>query len=242
MEIRITAGPSYTGPYGVGAYISFDGLVVHAYDSSGADMGEVPYNELVFPVTVAQYDPDAPLYTEDYQADFFDEPIITTNILGVELLGTDIDRPSQPVWDQSFETKTGYNKMAYYGYAPAPISGGPPNGGYNVGVFYASYTRVSQYDVEYTYDGKTVFSNFQGRGGGAYHEWTISPYPPAREAPDDGAPYRQQRIAWTMLYGEKTGTNGGVQIPVQWQRPGDGLVLETSFAISVVPPPSGTND
>jgi hypothetical protein len=42
------------------------------------------------------------------------------------------------------------------------------------------------------------------------------------------------KVAWSMIFGEKTGTSGGYQVPVQWPRTGDGLVLQTSFAISVV--------
>lgn len=54
-SIRITTPPTYTGPYGDRAYISFDGLVVTAYDVKGNSMGEVPFDELVFPVTVTDY-------------------------------------------------------------------------------------------------------------------------------------------------------------------------------------------
>ena len=43
------------------------------------------------------------------------------------------------------------------------------------------------------------------------------------------------RETWTAMYGTTT-TQGGVQIPVQWSRPDDGAILETSFGIMVLPP------
>ena len=57
--------------------------------------------------------------------------------------------------------------------------------------------------------------------------WDVVPN--VSEALDEGP------AAWTMIYGTLTGTSGGVQIPVEWSRPGDGMVLETSFGISVIP-------
>ena len=38
---------------------------------------------------------------------------------------------------------------------------------------------------------------------------------------------------WTLMYGDFSGSSGGYQIPVQWNRPGDGLTLETSYGITV---------
>ena len=54
VSIAVTTPPD-TLQYSDGDTIDFTGIVVHAYDSDGDDMGEVAYNELVFPVTVAEY-------------------------------------------------------------------------------------------------------------------------------------------------------------------------------------------
>lgn len=46
-------------------------------------------------------------------------------------------------------------------------------------------------------------------------------------------------LAYVMLYGDIDYTDGGTQIPVQWERPGDGTILETTFGITVVPVNAG---
>lgn len=56
VEIRIETPPTFTGPYGDGAYIDFTGLTVAAYGANGDKMLDVPFNELIFPVTIAHYD------------------------------------------------------------------------------------------------------------------------------------------------------------------------------------------
>jgi hypothetical protein len=53
-EIRITTPPTVT-TYTDGDTINFAGLVVTAYDADGQSMGEVPFNELIFPVSEADY-------------------------------------------------------------------------------------------------------------------------------------------------------------------------------------------
>lgn len=53
VEIRITTLPTKT-EYANGETIDYSGIVVHAYSSTGQDMGEVPFSALVFPVTTAQ--------------------------------------------------------------------------------------------------------------------------------------------------------------------------------------------
>lgn len=52
-EIRVTTLPTKT-EYTNGEIIDYSGIVVHAYSSTGQDMGAVPFGELVFPVTTAQ--------------------------------------------------------------------------------------------------------------------------------------------------------------------------------------------
>lgn len=51
-SIRITTLPTKVN-YTNGETINYSGIVVHAYSSAGRDLGEVPFNELVFPVTQA---------------------------------------------------------------------------------------------------------------------------------------------------------------------------------------------
>ena len=51
-SIRITTLPTKVN-YTNGERINYSGIVVHAYSSAGRDLGVVPFNELVFPVTTA---------------------------------------------------------------------------------------------------------------------------------------------------------------------------------------------
>lgn len=254
VEIRITAGPSYTGPYGVGAYISFDGLVVHAYDSSGADMGEVPYNELVFPVTVAQYVPDAPAHGGVASSDLVTSPVTMPIPFFDGYVKCDDDGGTN-LYAQTFEYFLSGAKLSLgdrYGNGKWPIE------------IWASKTRNTscirkitdkyngtwnEYSIDinssYTYNGLTVYYySTQWSGGFSYSVFANTD---SARLMNEGAGLSSlsstvtERIAWTMIYGSST-PSGGTSIPVEWQRPGDGFVLQTSFGISVVPPPSGTND
>ena len=54
-SIRIITPPTKTS-YADKETINFSGIVVHAYSSKGTDLGVVPFNELVFPVTQASKD------------------------------------------------------------------------------------------------------------------------------------------------------------------------------------------
>lgn len=58
VEIRVTTPPTKT-TYADGETIDYSGIVVHAYSATGADMGKVPFSELVFPVTTADADSNA---------------------------------------------------------------------------------------------------------------------------------------------------------------------------------------
>lgn len=51
-SIQITTLPTKVN-YTNGETIDYSGIVVHAYSSAGRDLGAVPFNELVFPVTTA---------------------------------------------------------------------------------------------------------------------------------------------------------------------------------------------
>lgn len=51
-SIRITTLPTKVN-YTNGETINYSGIVIHAYSSTGRDLGAVPFNELVFPVTTA---------------------------------------------------------------------------------------------------------------------------------------------------------------------------------------------
>lgn len=55
VEIRVITPPSKT-TYQNGDVIDYSGIVVHAFDAKGNDLGAVPFNELVFPTTTVGVD------------------------------------------------------------------------------------------------------------------------------------------------------------------------------------------
>jgi len=82
----------------------------------------------------------------------------------------------------------------------------------------------------FTHNGRTV----RFTRGSVAMDGAITRYLP--DTASDGAALLQHagEIAWTMVYGNVTGTDKA--LPVQWARPGDGKVLETEFNISVATP------
>lgn len=217
-EIRITTPPDYTGPYGPGAILSFEGLTVTAYDGNGQVMQEVPFNELVFPETTAPWEPSGePIY--EATSDLLDDPVECAT--GIIYKNANWDEPIY------FTFTSGAGYATAYLDTPTSIltlsASNDPNAAFD------GFTM----DESYSQDGKTVYFHRHGFAGGV-KEYVV-PDDRWNWGTDDG------KTAWTMIYGNRTQTGGGYQVPVQWPRTGDGLVLETSFGISVVPGP-GTND
>ena len=265
VEIRITAGPSYTGPYGVGAYISFDGLVVHAYDSSGADMGAVPFNELTFPVTVADYSESRPVeYGATYDntsalhnPDYFSQPLsyvesgmfsFSTVRDGDPDLGASVERkltaPGGVICIE-FTCETA-NSVGATVLFLSLTSGKTVENKWRYGTWdYYVIDNISLDNMAVTVGGTTVYYNYISTNLTENDE--LSTTLPQNQYTGQG--YSDvtggngvQDVATIVFDGNSEIIGGGQTIPVNWQRPGDGLVLETSFGISVVPPPSGTND
>lgn len=220
-EIRIITPPDYVGPYGDGAYISFEGLTVEAFYADGTSAGMIDPQDLSFPVTVARYDPDADPLVFSMVSDLFGTDIPCSVLL---TLSVPIGNP----FEYSIEEGAGE-------HGNATGMGGTDHDAYKAVMIFASsgpnskYTdgttewAIDQYSAEY--DGKTVY-------------YEVHEFLDAKDVvPNIGVLLTQDvywRIAWTIVYGTLSGTSGGVQIPVQYSRPGDGLVLEDSFSISVI--------
>lgn len=247
VEIRIETPPTFTGPYGDGAYIDFSGLTVAAYDANGDKMQDVPFGELIFPITVARYNPDA---SGEYGR-------ATSSLLPT---GGYVPIYNSPVCDYELNNPT-HLYGHYIGIAGA--TGGifkPANNNYQIVFASASRGEISYFQRDlvldydgnasiqdhayqlnlanpYTYNGKTVYWNYLGLPGDRIIEGVhiIPTYDAPIMIVDRG------KIAWTMIYGD-TEITGGTQVPVQWQRPGDGAVLETSFGIIVTDISPNNND
>lgn len=248
VEIRIITPPTFIGPYGDGAYIDFSGLTVAAYDANGDKMQDVPFGELIFPVTVARYNPDAQAEYGRSTSSLLPSggyvPLYSEAVCNYEL-----DNPS-PNWSHNlgivgasgglFKPANNNHQIVYASASRKTINtfqryliiGSDGN------------TSINDYPNQpldlgstYTYDGKTVYYNYAGLPDeSTSHGVHIIP---TYDAPimDVG----RGVIAWTMIYGD-TEITGGTQIPVQWQRPGDGATLEASFGIIVTDISPNNND
>ncbi|MBO7670971.1 MAG: hypothetical protein J6S60_10325 [Oscillospiraceae bacterium] len=248
-SIQVVTPPTFTGPYGDGAYIGFDGMVVKAFlasgevwEDAGHPGGVIPFNELVFPVTVAEYNPDAP---SEYGRS-------TSSILPS---GGYVPIYSEAVCNYQLNNPT-KNYSHNLGIVGVGTTGGlfkPSNNNYQL-IFASAkreeitYIRKTLYiDVNgdtkinetvaptlnmgdsYTHDGKKVYYAYASVPGNS----TIAG---VNTIPTYDAPIMnvgRGEIAWTMVYGS-TEITGGTPIPVNWSRPGDGVILEDAFAITVV--------
>lgn len=225
VEIRVTTPPTFIGPYGDNAYIDFSGLTVAAYDANGNKMQDVPFGELVFPVTVT-----------DYSA------VSTYSTATSDLIDGPVSFGSPPlIFGGPTETR-----LIMAGSGLAFTIGDPAYGG-----FIASKQNIHYYIWEewgadpthrneresgltpFTYGGKTAYVG--GNYGGAFSN-RVCNFPPNGNISLTNA----AEAGWTILYGDIT--YGGQYVPVLWQRPGDGVMLETGFYVEVVDVSPSNND
>lgn len=236
-EIRVVTPPNYVGPYGNGAYLSFEGLTVEALYADGSSAGMVDFEELVFPVTQATYDPEADVSTEMVESDLDAGPITMPFPASLEVKTYDSGSGAINSDDIYLPGKCTAANINDYGNVVIIVASPTQTGLYidnKIGAEYNYNLRKS-----YTYNGKTVYYSQLIIGG----QNDVSPncYPGGyvREALTNDT--YAGPIAWTMIYGTVTGTFGGVQIPVQYSSPYNGATLETSFGITVVQVIGGNN-
>lgn len=240
--------------YSIGQTIDYSGMVVKAYLQSGgvwADSthpnGVVPNSELVLPMSTVSGD------------DVEDKPDEASSDLDISPLPNPIGIVSGGVNYFEYEGSTGNKYTGSYTVTPASgkdvkcftysISGADSV----ARTFFASdqsgalaiitYRRVG-YDIygrqiaddyettmidsdkQYTYNGKTVYYKNSGNFVGGVEDNTF-PHYTWYDFEKEGM------VAWTMIYGNVTPGGAFVKVPVQWPRPGDGSILETSFDITV---------
>ena len=224
-SLRIITPPDYIGPYGEGAYLSFDGLSVEALYADGTSAGVVPFSELQFPVTVAHYDPEATPVIEGITSDLIsDQPVSCAESVSIRWEDEETEWPNPTYVFVSGGKITAFQRPNHYIHTLA-ASADPD------AVITSSMGISVPIQLNYTYDGKTVY----------YDGWSFLVR--GEVIPNYAWINAMEETAWTMIYGDVVSTSGGVQIPVQWPRTGDGLVLETAFGITVIDiAPSGTND
>ena len=234
IVVTASAHPNYRD----GDTIDFTGVEVTAYLATGEIWedenhpdGVVPVSELVFPVTIAQYDPDSPI-----------EGQVSGGLLpqfGLDtiptFLGTLImtNTYNETITIQCLAPTFLYefpDSSLIYGYAVsdtlnALVAKVTVNG----------ITSEIYATSEATYNNKTAY--YSGFGGFDY--WRVPPstinasYTKLTTLAGDFP-----KLIWSMLYGDVE-TQGNYTVPVEWARngpgKGDGAVLESSFQIFVSP-------
>ena len=245
-SIEVTTPPSFTGPYGDGAYIGFDGLVVTAYTATGAAWtgggqypnGIIPIADLVFPVTVTDY--SATTHRDGSISATSD--LNTLPVTQPIRCGTEI--PSKSPWSRP-EDPPGFYAIRPTAGTSETLPGKVTATTYGMDTLHQHILGATEVQnawlaldngggqgigLSYTYDGKTV-----------YYAQTTGAYlaPDGYSAIDLGQEINNNNagpIAWTLIYGDITEIGGGdfQSVPVQFIRPGDEKTLEASFEVSVV--------
>lgn len=227
-EIRVTTPPTKTS-YVDGESIDYSGIVVHAFSATGTDMGEVPFNELVFPETTADaqktdgwsdgqgLNAKMLYYTPKY---LIIERISTGKIeehqyYVSEQIGSRDGRPAALGCSTGPNTilATRYNNRLYLSY----VSG---TGGQNRDLF-VHYNGEILYGYKYTGwrpDGNTAGLPNRKQFVATGWEDYITDVPESTVDPTTVDPANLHAVQ---------------SLPVQWSRTGDGAVLETSFDIQV---------
>jgi hypothetical protein len=225
--------------YNNGETILFSGLVVQAYtadgnvwtDSTHPD-GIIPMGELFFPVTVANadvgeklkyatsdiYDGQISFGSAAYQTGWFIGGGRKYEYNAYQTGGMAMACTSQD--GKSFGC-LGASKEPFvltFSYEEHSIDDGEPNS--------HSGSVSENGDNAYTHQNKTVYWGVTGHVFGVLQDASVTPI---TSYPTKGF---YGEFAWTMIYGEVT-EEAQMGVPVQWSRPGDGQVLETSFTITV---------
>ena len=256
-SIKITTPPTVIS-YLNGASIDFSGLIVKAYDGNGnlwtkdglVD-GVVPTDQLIFPVQVAVYDPDAEA-AGSYMTTGLDIGPLKGNV-------------------PCYKTVTGskkwrHNSTEYTSSCHAEC---------NPGVF--TVFKVRRYDYIFFYAandfGPGLLERWTDTLSGRVHEYTLEinvlypwldmiigwssfasavfgPYESMDTLISEDLKFdtangeneytemtetQRKNLAYTMLYGDYAGSTGGASVPVQWSRPDDKEILEDTFGINVTP-------
>lgn len=255
-SIEVTTPPTNTD-YVEGETIDYTGIGVTAYLASGETWededhpnGIIPFAELLFPVTIASRSGEFVFDSSSSEFDLSPLPNPISYATGEFANSGEYDAGQ-------------YHYVYTYTFTPVPGKT-VKTFGFGVSeedglrrTFFASdhegeigmlhHYRVQTYPSEqvmddttsfisatksYTYNGKTVYY-FDGRNTSV----GIRNYDTSVGLPDyvwpNNSGISEGELAWTMIYGDAT--MGGYKVPVDWQRPGDGAVLEATTLIKVTP-------
>lgn len=221
-EIRIEREPDFVGPYGDGAYISFDGLLVKAYTASGKlwtdtthTDGVIPMSELIFPVTVTDISQVGGEERDVTGTDLIAPVYLTLLKIGDVYQNLKIKSIEGAPYGMRIKRAGDNCENAIASYFPSAVTVAREDG---------SFPVTYRADNEFTYNGKTCYINLgsYGTDGSGTMPFTNA----------DNRRFGIGAAAGIALLGTKP--IGGQPIPVQWARPYDGLVLEDTFDVEVV--------
>lgn len=234
-SIEVVTPPTFTGPYGDNAYISFDGIEVRAYKADGTVWedenhpdGVIPFSELVFPVTTAQ--------GGDEWSD------------GQGLNAMMLYYTPKPWIDWA-----GRESVVYVAQALGIYNGEEASYGSERTPATALITRYANTNyavlVNGTSAGGGLYAKKEKSGSGLEQGWRG-----VGSAPGTSSKTNFEDMAWSEYLTnvpvstidpttvDPANLHATQSLPVQWSRTGDGAVLETSFEILVAPPIYGGSE
>ena len=218
--IRVTVLPAKID-YTVGETIDYTGLVVHAYTKSGIDMGVVPFNELILPAEKAG---------EGWAEEWTDGHGLNAMMLACT-----------PHYGVNWR---GEEYTVYVGQVIGADDYGNP-ASYGTGGTAPSTRLITRYN-NYNYgllitgpDTSHMYSDFPPQPGTQSRGWGLSGGSSATINKNSFAGLSFSDLLVNVPVSTKdprtvdpsTLYAVGESIPVQWHRPGDGELLETSFNI-----------
>lgn len=223
-HIKITTPPSFLGPYLDGVLIQTDGIEVTAFDENDNALGVLPFEELVFPVTVTDFDAVSTGYSVSSGATAsranWSQPIDVYTWLEMRWVEKGEEHykrlVGQHIVAKDFSSKT---KSAYF-VSPTPGTIG--------GYIYDDNVTYVNHTNEFTFNDKTIYWAASPDNGVAWYSIPTTYTTPINRRSSSPNQY----TLWTAVYGDVVSSAGQV-VPVQWTRPTDGEVLEDFFTISV---------
>lgn len=239
VRIEVTTSPTKT-EYTDGETIDYSGIEVHAYSRQNVDLGEVLFNELVLAVQEAEYDPQkvSKESTSTYNGNtcvycMGNEAFIDYNVSMPQLDGTIFSVNAQgtsPIYAISWSESSKYSDSSYVHQELISLE-----------PFDYSYYNKSgkKYEGTSTQKNANPFTYYTAILTRIYARAGDCEFRPSMT----GEGLTLTAIEVCILFGDRNPiVDGSIQpIPVQWPRPGDGAVLETTFDI-LVGPHGGTGD
>lgn len=221
--------------YVEGDSLSFSGIKVYLKYSGGVftsddyPTGEIPFDELIFPETIANADDSYGKTDIEVEGTTIKAPVYVDSVTqGSIIFYHSYDGVSEPVeltpqWEGYSGVGTSVNLIDRYYLAVIAGEDLPRNPGASSPHMSVGFTGASK-----TINGKTA----------KYITYSDTNYNTAclpESAEQQLFTSELGKFAWALVYGWEDAEGGTMQVPVQWMRPEDGEILEDTFEIKIVP-------